>query len=195
MYCSFDVFAQELLYFLECNHQIWQWFLLDQEASYQETIDISHSTFQSLAKRYDKTSYIHYSMVNVSWICFYDAWTESQQRAIINSALFILRIMPLSKKSAGATAASSYEKTSFTKQLPWTADGSSLWDNFSDDNLISFPSTFTVLLIIENVPAWSFFLSVILDNDCWPLYALFFFRLQLVNPHWHHYWRLYQLQC
>ena len=58
MNCSFDVFAQKLSHFLVCNHQIRQWLLLNQEANYQETINISHSTFQPLAKGYDKTRHI-----------------------------------------------------------------------------------------------------------------------------------------
>ena len=58
MNCSFDVFAQKLSHFLVCNPQIRQWLLLNQEANYQETINISHSTFQPLAKGYDKTRHI-----------------------------------------------------------------------------------------------------------------------------------------
>ena len=47
-------------------------------------------------------------------------------RAFINSALFVLHVMSLPKKSPGATATSSYEKTSFIKQLSRTADARSL---------------------------------------------------------------------
>ena len=46
MCCFFEVFTQEILYFLACNHQIWQWLFLDQEVNYQEKINISHSTVQ-----------------------------------------------------------------------------------------------------------------------------------------------------
>ena len=90
---------------------------------------------------------------------------QRTSRAFINSVLLVLRIMALFKKRAGATEASSYEKTSSIKQLSRAADASSFWDNCSNDKLISFPSTFTVFLIIANVRAWSFFLSVISDND------------------------------
>ena len=70
MYCSFDVFAQELSDFLVCNHQIWQWLLPDQEANYQETINISQSSFQPLAKGYDKTRSIHLWHINCQLIMF-----------------------------------------------------------------------------------------------------------------------------